>query len=393
MGETVVVGYARTPFGTFGGGLKDIPATDLGAHAIRHALRRAGVDGADVDYVYMGQVVQAGAGQIPSRQASMKAGCPESVPSDTINKVCASSLRAVNIADMAIRLGESRIVVAGGMESMSQAPYLLAGARWGLRMGDATLVDSVVYDGLTCSFGHCHMGVYGSEVAKEFGITREAQDAWAYRSHQRALAAMDRGRLAEEIVPIDAPGKRGIPVTVTNDEAPRRDTSPDKLAALKPAFQPDGTVTAGNAPGLSDGATALVLMDRAEAERRGLDVLATIVSQAQVSEAPRYLHTVPARAGLKALQRVGLSVRDLALVEINEAFAAVTLTSIQVAELDPDIVNVNGGAVALGHPIGASGGRILMTLIQELRHRGGGYGLAAICSGGGQGEATVVRVD
>jgi acetyl-CoA C-acetyltransferase len=393
MGETVVVGYARTPFGTFGGGLKDIPATDLGAHAIRHALIRAGVDGADVDYVYMGQVVQAGAGQIPSRQASMKAGCPESVPSDTINKVCASSLRAVNIADMAIRLGESRIVVAGGMESMSQAPYLLAGARWGLRMGDATLVDSVVYDGLTCSFGHCHMGVYGSEVAKEFGITREAQDAWAYRSHQRALAAMDRGRLAEEIVPIDAPGKRGIPVTVTNDEAPRRDTSPEKLAALKPAFQPDGTVTAGNAPGLSDGATALVLMDRAEAERRGLDVLATIVSQAQVSEAPRYLHTVPARAGLKALQRVGLSVRDLALVEINEAFAAVTLTSIQVAELDPDIVNVNGGAVALGHPIGASGGRILMTLIQELRHRGGGYGLAAICSGGGQGEATVVRVD
>jgi len=393
MGETVVVGYARTPFGTFGGGLKDIPATDLGAHAIRHALIRAGVDGADVDYVYMGQVVQAGAGQIPSRQASMKAGCPESVPSDTINKVCASSLRAVNIADMAIRLGESRIVVAGGMESMSQAPYLLAGARWGLRMGDATLVDSVVYDGLTCSFGHCHMGVYGSEVAKEFGITREAQDAWAYRSHQRALAAMERGRLAEEIVPIDAPGKRGIPVTVTNDEAPRRDTSPEKLAALKPAFQPDGTVTAGNAPGLSDGATALVLMDRAEAERRGLDVLATIVSQAQVSEAPRYLHTVPARAGLKALQRVGLSVRDLALVEINEAFAAVTLTSIQVAELDPDIVNVNGGAVALGHPIGASGGRILMTLIQELRHRGGGYGLAAICSGGGQGEATVVRVD
>jgi acetyl-CoA C-acetyltransferase len=393
MGETVVVGYARTPFGTFGGGLKDIPATDLGAHVIRHALARAGVDGADVDYVYMGQVVQAGAGQIPSRQASIKAGCPESVPSDTINKVCASSLRAVNIADMAIRLGESKIVVAGGMESMSQAPYLLAGARWGLRMGDATLVDSVVYDGLTCSFGQCHMGVYGSEVAKEFGITREAQDAWAYRSHQRALAAMDRGRLAEEIVPVDAPGKRGIPTTVAHDEAPRRDTSPEKLAALRPAFQPDGTVTAGNAPGLSDGATALVLMDRAEAERRRLDILATIVSQGQVSEAPRYLHTVPARAGLKALARAGLSVRDLALVEINEAFAAVTLTSIQVAELDPDIVNVNGGAVALGHPIGASGGRILMTLIQELRHRGGGYGLAAICSGGGQGEATVVRVD
>ncbi len=393
MAETVVVGFARTPFGSFGGRLKDVPATDLGAHAIRYALARAQIAGADVDYVYMGQVLQAGAGQIPSRQASMKAGCPDTVPSDTINKVCASSLRAVNLGDMAIRLGESRVVVAGGMESMSQAPYLVDGARWGLRMGDAALVDSAVYDGLTCSFGQCHMGVYGSDVAAEFEITRAAQDAWAYRSHQRALAAMDRGRLAEEIEPVTVPGRKGSSIRVEHDESPRRDTSPEKLAALRPVFRPDGTVTAGNAPGLTDGAAALVLMERAEAERRGVPILATIVSQAQVSEAPRYLATVPAHAGLKALDRAGLTVQDVHLAEINEAFAAVTLTSIQLTGLDPEIVNVNGGAVALGHPIGASGARILLTLIQELLHRGGGYGLAAICSGGGQGEATVVRVD
>ncbi|AEJ39147.1 acetyl-CoA acetyltransferase [Sulfobacillus acidophilus TPY] len=395
MQETVVVAVARTPFVPFGGALKDVSATDLGAIAIRGVLDRAGrVAPERVDYVFFGQVVQAGAGQIPSRQASMAAGLPETVPSDTINKVCASSLRAVNLADMAIRTGDIRIAVAGGMESMSQAPFLVSSqARWGIRMGDQTLVDAVVHDGLWCSFGQCHMGVYGSEVAREYQIGRDAQDDWAYRSHERAIQAIDRGRLAEEIVPVEAPGPKGTRNRVSDDLHPRRDTSREKLAALKPAFQPDGTVTAGNAPGLTDGAAALLLMDRARAEELGLTPLATIISSGWASREPKYLHTVPAYAAQAALQKVGLTPQDVHLWEINEAFAAVTLTSMKLLALDPDRVNVNGGAVALGHPIGASGARILLTLILELRHRGGGYGVATICSGGGQGEATVVRVD
>ncbi len=393
MGETVVVAVARTPFVSFGGALKDVPATDLGAVAIRGALERAGVRGTEIEYAYMGQVVQAGAGQIPSRQATMRAGLPETVPSDTINKVCASSLRAVNLADMAIRLGEIKTAVAGGMESMSQAPYLVRGARYGLRMGDTAFIDAVVHDGLWCSFGQCHMGVYGSEVAREYHISREEQDRWAYRSHQRALAAIDSGRLGEEIVAVDVPGKKGTVTTVSEDVGPRRDTSLEKMAQLKPAFQPDGTVTAGNAPGLTDGAAALVLMSKEEAQSRGLAPLATIVSSGWASREPKYLHTVPAYAAEIALSRAGLTARDVTLAEINEAFAAVTLTSMQLLGLDEDRVNVNGGAVALGHPIGASGARILLTLILELRHRGGGYGLATICSGGGQGEATLIRVD
>lgn len=391
--ETVIVSAVRTPFGAFGGALQNLSATDLGAIVVREAVNRAGVPGAEVDYAYLGMVVQAGAGQIPSRQATLKAGLPESVPSDTINKVCASSLRAVNIGDMAIRSGEAQVVVAGGMESMSNAPYMLPKARWGYRLFDGQLVDAVVHDGLWCSFGGCHMGHYGSEVAAEFGISREEQDEWALRSHLRAHAAHEQGLFADEIVPVQVPQRRGDPVTVTRDEPIRPDSTLEKLARLKPAFQEDGTVTAGNAPGLSDGASALVLMSRAEAERRGATVLATIVSHGQVSEAPKYLHTVPARAAQAALKKAGLGVSDLKLVEINEAFAAVALTSIKVGGFDPETVNVNGGAVALGHPIGASGGRILMTLIYELRRRGGGYGVAAICSGGGQGEATLVRVD
>lgn len=391
--ETVIVAGARTPFVTFGGALKDVPAVDLGATAIRAAVERSGVPGAEIDYVWMGQVVQAGAGQIPSRQASMKAGLPETVPSETINKVCASSLRAVNLADMAIRAGDVSIAVAGGMESMSQAPYLVKGARYGLRMGDVPFVDAVIHDGLWCSFGQCHMGVYGSEVAKEYRISRDAQDDWAYQSHQRAIHAMDSGKLAEEIVPVSVPVKKGPPVVVQEDVGPRRDTTREKMAQLKPAFQPDGTVTAGNAPGLTDGACALVLLSREEAERRGIQPLARIVASGWASREPKYLHTVPAYAAEMALARAGLTVKDLALAEINEAFAAVTLTSMQLLGLSADQVNVNGGAVALGHPIGASGARILLTLILELRRRGGGYGLATICSGGGQGEATVVRVD
>ncbi len=392
--EAVIVSAVRTPFGIFGGSLREFGATDLGGMAIKEAVRRAGLSGreTEIDNVFMGMVIQAGAGQIPSRQATVKAGLPMGVPSETVNKVCASSLRAVNLADMMIRSGEAETVVAGGMESMSNAPYILEKARWGYRMGDGKLVDGVIHDGLWCAFGGCHMGVYGSEVAREYGVTRQEQDEWSYRSHQRAMGAWDSGIFADEVMAIAIPQKKGEPVLFKADESIRRDTTLEKMAALKPAFQADGTITAANAPGLSDGASALVVMSQEKAEAMGLEILATVVSQGQVSEEPKYLHTVPARSGLKALQKAGLSVKDLSLVEINEAFAAVTLTSIKLLECSPEIVNVHGGAVALGHPIGASGGRILMHLIYELRRRGGGYGLAAICSGGGQGEATVVKV-
>lgn len=393
MPESVVVSVARTPFVPFGGALKDVPAPELGAHAIGAALERSHIDPAIIDYVFMGQVVQAGSGQIPSRQATMGAGMPDTVPSDTINKVCASSLRAVNLADMAIRAGEIRSAVAGGMESMSRAPYLVEGARFGVRMGDRTLVDSVIHDGLWCSFGQCHMGVYGSEVAQEFNISRRDQDEWAYLSHVRAIHAIDQGRFAPEIEPFTVKGRRGERTIVEHDLGPRRDTTLEKMSALSPVFVEDGTVTAGNAPGLTDGASALVIVEREWAKELGLKVLATIVSSGYVSKSPRYLHTVPAYAAQMALSRAGIDKSELKRIEINEAFAAVTLTSIKVGEFDPDIVNVNGGAVALGHPIGASGARILMTLITELQRIGGGYGVAAICSGGGQGEATVVRVD
>jgi acetyl-CoA C-acetyltransferase len=392
--EAVIVSAVRTPFGSFGGSLRDLKATDLGGLVIKEAVRRAGLVGREleIDNVFMGMVVQAGAGQIPSRQATHKAGLPDDVSSETINKVCASSLRAVNLADMMIRAGDAEVTVAGGMESMTNAPYLLPKARWGARMGNAELVDSVVHDALWCSFGGCHMGVYGSEVAAEYGISRQAQDEWSFRSHQRAIAAWDKGLFGQEVMPVLVPQKKGNPVPFDEDESMRRDTSLEKLSALKSAFQTDGTITAGNAPGLSDGASALVVMSREKAEAMGLEILATIVGQGQHNEAPKYLHTIPARSGLKALKKAGLTPKDLSLVEINEAFAAVTLTSIKLLEVSPEIANVNGGAVALGHPVGASGGRILMHLIYELRRRGGGYGLAAICSGGGQGEATVIKV-
>lgn len=393
MGKTVIVGLARTPFVGYGGALKTISAPELGATAISAAMARGGVSPEWIDYVFMGQVIQAGTGQIPSRQASMAAGLSHTVPSDTINKVCASSLRAVNLADMAIQSGHIRTAVAGGMESMSQAPYLVPGARWGLKMGDAPMVDSMVHDGLWCSFGQCHMGVYGSDVAKEFNISRAMQDDWALLSHQRAVAAQDQGIFADEMVSVSVAGKRGDVTEVSDDSGPRRDTSQEKLSKLRPVFVSDGTVTAGNAPGITDGASALVLMDEDTARARGLPILAEIVSTAAVSAEPKYLHTVPAYSALKALSQAGISANQLKRVEINEAFAAVVLTSMQIAEFPPDIVNLNGGAIALGHPIGASGSRILLTLVQELRRSGGGYGVAAICSGGGQGEATLVRVN
>lgn len=388
MTRSVVVSAKRTPFGKLGGALHKVAATELGAHAIRHTLKAVDQNPAQVDEVIFGMVVQAGAGQIPSRQAAMAAGLGQEVPSTTVNKVCASSLHAVNLADAWIRLGERQVVVAGGMESMSQAPYLVPGARFGYRMGDGKLVDSVVTDGLWCSFGQVHMGVYGSQVAAEFGCSRPDQDAFALRSHQLAAQATGRGVLAEEIAAIEL--KDGQ--VVAQDEAIRPDTSIERLAKLAPVFDKDGTVTAGNAPGLNDGASALLLMSEARALAEGKRPLARILASGQASDHPRLLATVPAQAAEVALRKLGMAAKDVDLWEINEAFASVTLISQRRLGIDLDRVNPNGGAIALGHPIGASGGRILLTLIYELRRRGGGIGVAAICSGGGQGEATVVEV-
>lgn len=394
MPQAVIVSAVRTPFGKFGGGLKDLAAVDLGGIAIKEALRRAKLTGREelIDYIYMGMVVQAGAGQIPSRQAASRGGVPMSVPSDTINKVCASSLRAVNLANMMIRLGDAGIVLAGGMESMSNIPYYAPGVRWGTRMGNAQLVDGMIHDGLWCAWGNCHMGNYGGLGAREYDLSRQVQDEWSLRSHLRAAAAHQDGRMADELVPVPVPQKKGDPLLLTADESVRPDTTLEKLAALRPAFEKDGTITAGNAPPVNDGASALVVMSEQRARELGLEPLATIISSGQFSEDAPNLHTVPARAGFKSLEKAGLRPTDLARVEINEAFAAVALASAQILGVSQEIVNVNGGAVAIGHPVGASGGRILATLIHELRRTGGGYGLAAICSGGGQGEATLVKV-
>jgi len=392
MQSTVVVGYARTPFGRFLGALQDIPAVELGALAVKEALLRSGVSGEDVDNVLLGMVVQAGAGQIPSRQATIKAGLPYHVPSDTVNKVCASGLRAVNLGDLMIRTGEASVLVAGGMENMSAVPYFMPRARTGLRMGDAPLIDGMVYDGLWCPFYDVHMGVHGSAVPAEHGISRTAMDEWALRSHQRAVEAAKSGRLAEEIIPVSVPRRKKDALLFKHDELPREDTSLERLAKLPPAFEKEGLVTAGNAPGISDGAAALVLTSAERARQVGLQPLAEIVSQGMVSLEPRYIATVPFEAAKNALDKAGLGADQMELIEVNEAFAAVALTSIKLGGWDEKKVNVNGGAVALGHPIGASGARILLTLIAELRRRGGGYGLATICSGAAQGEATIVKV-
>ena len=383
MGRSVIVSAVRTPFGKLGGGLKQFEAPELGALAIRAALDRAGVADDEVEYVIMGQVLQAGAGQAPSRQASIGAGLPKEIGSETINKVCASSVRAVEIADQMIRSGDHSVVVAGGMESMSNAPYLLKQARFGYRLGDGVVIDSMTHDGLTSSFDQRHMVQQASFVARELGISREDQDTWALRSHERAVRAIDNGLFADEIVPV---GELEV------DEGPRRDTSIEKLAKLKPVFDPEGTTTAGNAPGVNDGAGALVVTSEEYARRRGLEVLATIVSQAYVADDFAYLAKTPALAGHRALERAGKRIDDVARVELNEAFSSVVLNSTKMLGADPDHVNVNGGAVALGHPIGASGARILATMVHELRRNGGGLGLAAICSGGGQGDAVLIEV-
>ncbi len=392
MSATVVVGFARTPFAKFLGSLQDVPAVDLGAAAVKEALVRAGLKDSEVDNVLLGMVVQGGAGQIPSRQATIKAGLPHTVPSETINKVCASGLRAANLGDALIRGGDASLIVAGGMENMSAVPYYLPRVRTGARMGDTSLIDGMVYDGLWCPFHNVHMGVHGSAVPSEHGVTRADMDRWSLRSHQRAVHAMEKGYLAEEIVPIKVPQRKGDPLLVEKDELPRSDTTLEKLAKLPPAFEPDGLVTAGNAPGISDGAAALVLASTERARELNLVPIAEIVSQGMASLEPRYIATVPYEAAKKALDKAGLTAGQMDLIEVNEAFAGVALTSIKLGGWDEEKVNVNGGAVALGHPIGASGARILITLIAELRRRGGGYGLASICSGAAQGEATIVKV-
>lgn len=392
MERTVIVDGARTPFGKLGGALSRFSAAQLGGRAIQEALRRAGVAPEQVEEVLMGMVLQGGQGQIPSRQAQRHAGIPWDVPTETVNKVCASGMRTVTLAEQMIRCGDREVVVAGGMESMSRAPYFVKDARFGLRMGAGTFEDLMVHDGLTDAFSGKHMGVYGGQTACEYGITREAQDEWAYRSHKRAIAAIDAGKLAEEIVAVEIPQKKGEAKIIDTDESPRRDTSPEKLARLAPVFSSDGTVTAGNAPGVNDGAGALVLMSEKRAEKEGKEVLAVIREHAQIAvPAPDFPKT-PGLVIKQLLQKAGKTVDEIDLFEINEAFAAVALASGKIAAIDEEKMNVNGGAVALGHPIGASGTRIILTLAYELKRRGGGLGVAAICSGGGQGDAVLLEV-
>jgi acetyl-CoA C-acetyltransferase len=383
VSRSVIVSAVRTPFGRLGGGLAAHPATELGSRVIRAGLDRAGVEPDEVEYVIMGQVLQAGAGQAPARQAAVGAGIPKEVPADTINKVCASSIRAIEIADLMIRAGGHELVVTGGMESMSNAPYLATKARFGYRLGNGELVDHMVFDGLTSTFDGRHMVEQASHVSRELGISREEQDEWAFRSHQRAAAAQAEGRFDDEIVAVDG---------VRADESVRPDTTLEKLASLDPVFDPDGTTTAGNAPGVNDGATCVVVCSEEFARRRGIPVLATIVSQGYVADDFAYLARTPARAGEEALVKAGKTIDDVKRVEVNEAFASVAKNSTRMLGADEEIVNVNGGAVALGHPIGASGGRIVGTMVHELRRNGGGLGLAAICSGGGQGDALLIEV-
>lgn len=394
LSRTVILDGARTPFGKFGGALSSLTASDLGGIAIKEALAKANVEADAVNEVIIGTVLQAGQGQIPSRQAATKAGIPWNVKTETINKVCASGMRSVTLADQLIRLGDEEVIVAGGMESMSNAPYYMPKGRFGLRMGDASLVDGMIYDGLSCAFHpkQVHMGIYGNGTASKFEVSREQQDAWAVRSHEKALTAIDTGKFAEEIVAVEIPQRKGDPLRIEKDEAPRAGTTLETLTKLKSAFSSDGTITAGNAPGVNDGACALVLMSEEKAQQENRQPLATILAHAEVGVAPEDFPQTPGLVINELLKKSGKTLADIDLIEINEAFAAVALVSNQISGLDESKVNVNGGAVALGHPIGASGSRIILTLAYELKRRGGGLGIAAICSGGGQGDAVLIEV-
>ena len=391
MEWTVVLGAARTPFGKFGGALSSLSAPELGGVAIREAIDRSGVEDSELEHSVFGIVVQAGVGQIPSRQANYHAGLPFELTTETLNQVCASGIRSVTLAETMIRAGDYKVLLAGGMESMSNAPYLMEKARWGARMGDFAAIDGMMHDGLLDAFEHVNMIRFGADGARKHNISREQQDEWALRSHRRAAAATEEGKLTEEIAGVKVSGKNGETNYVEADEPIRFDARLEKLAALKPLDE-GGTVTPGNAPGVTDGAGALVLASESFAERRDLEPMGTIVAHAKVAEDPPNLPTVPGNAGKLALEKAGWKAEDLDLVEINEAFAVVAIHSADILGVDPRIVNVSGGAVALGHPIGASGARIVMTLLYELKRRGGGRGLAAICSGGGQGDAVLVEV-
>jgi acetyl-CoA C-acetyltransferase len=391
MASSVIVAGARTPIGKFGGAFKDQPAVTLGGHAIRAALERAGVEGKDVDYVIMGQVLQAGAGQITARQAAIEGGIPEHVPGITINKVCLSGINAIALADQLIRAGEVEVVVAGGMESMSEAPYLVPKARFGARMGDTEMIDSMVHDGLWSTFTKQHMGESSDEVNRELEIGREEQDVWALRSHQRAHQAWESGAMKDEVVAVSLPQRRGDAIRIERDEGIRPETTLESLGKLSPAFKRDGTITAGNASQISDGAAAVVVVSKERARRLDVEPLAEIVAHGMSAERYAWLHTVPAMALSSALKKAGLQASDLELVEINEAFAAVALNASRMLELDEERVNVNGGAVALGHPIGASGARLVLTLAYELKRRHLTTGAAALCGGGGQGDALIIR--
>jgi acetyl-CoA C-acetyltransferase len=391
MTRSYLVAGVRTPIGRFQGGLAPLRAVDLGAIAIREALVRAGVAPEQVEYTLMGHVLQAGQGQITARQAAVAAGVPIDVPAITINKVCPSGMAAIATADQMIRAGELEVAVAGGMESMTNAPFVLPRARDGQRLGDSPMLDTMIHDGLWCAFDDQHMGMGTDEMNAEYGVGRDAQDAWAARSHVRAAEAWETGRLTEEVVPVEVPQRRGDPATVARDEGIRADTTVEALAGLRPAFTDDGTVTAGNASQISDGACVVVVASERAVERLGLSPIASIEAYGMSADRFASLHTVPALALDKALKKAGASAADLDVVEINEAFAGVAVHATRMLEVDEAIVNPNGGAVALGHPIGASGARIVLTAALELRRRGGTLAGAAICGGGGQGDALLLR--
>src|SRR5918992_2266552 len=390
MTRSVIVNGARTPIGKFAGGFKDLKAVDLGGVAIREALTRSGVPAEKVDYVIMGHVIQAGAGQITARQAAIGAGIPKEVPAITINKVCLSGLSAIALADQLIRAGEVEVVVAGGMESMTGAPYLIPDARFGSRMGDARIVDSMIHDGLWSTFTDRHMGDTSDDLNDEFQILREEQDAWAERSHRRANDAWEAGRFRDEVVTIEVPAPKGDPVVVARDEGIRPDTTLESLARLKPAFRSDGTITAGNASQISDGAAAVVVTSPAKADELGLEPIAEVVAHGMSAERYAYLHTVPALALQSALKKAGRDVHDLGVIEINEAFASVALNATRMLGASEEVVNPNGGAVAIGHPIGASGARLVLTAALEMHRRGVDPAGATLCGGGGQGDALII---
>ncbi|SNT14025.1 acetyl-CoA acetyltransferase [Anaerovirgula multivorans] len=391
MKEIVIASAVRTPIGSFGGVLADVSAVELGAVAIKEALKRAGINGEQVDEVYMGCILQAGLGQGVARQASVKAGIPVEVPATTINMLCGSGLRTVSMAAQTIIAGDNDIVVAGGTENMSQAPYVLPKARWGLRMGDNTVVDSMVHDALTDAFNGYHMGITAENLAEKYGLTKEEQDQYAVESQNKAEKAIAEGRFKEEIVPVEIPRRKGDPIIVDTDEYPKAGVTIEKLGKLRPAFKKDGTVTAANASGINDGAATLVIMSKEKADELGVKPLATLVSYGNAGVEPAIMGIGPVRATQKALAKAGLTIDDMDLIEANEAFAAQSLSVARELKWDATKVNVNGGAIALGHPVGASGARILVTLLHEMARRDVGYGLATLCIGGGMGTAVVVK--